>query len=60
MKKYLGDRPDLARKLVQFRVLKAMLKYKVRAMLSPPPPPRAHAYTRSSDRCSRGAGSLPG
>ena len=26
MKKYLGDRPDLARKLVQFRALKAMLK----------------------------------
>lgn len=39
MKKYLGDRPDLARKLVQFRALKAMLKYKVRATLSPPPPP---------------------
>ena len=55
MKKYLGDRPDLERKLVQFRALKAMLKYKVRTTLSCPlspcsrDSPLARARTHSAD-----------
>ena len=57
MKKFLSDKgPSYARKLVQFRALKAMLKYKVRAEAHTRALiPRAHSLSlsRARRRCAK-------